>query len=93
MKYILATVLFAVFTSVAVLSASAWWGSGGPEGWWFERSLPVGAKAHGHQSVSAPEHPVRYGKHSERFEVKPGIAQSPRVEAGTTARMTGRGRK
>ena len=72
MKYILAIVLFAVFTSVAVLSASAWWGSGGPEGWWFERSLPVGAKARGHQSVSAPEHPVRYGKHSERFEVKPG---------------------
>ena len=41
-------------------------------GWRFKRSLPVGAKKHGYQVVSAPEHPVRYGKKSERFEVRPG---------------------
>ena len=41
-------------------------------GWQFERSLPIGAKAHGYQVVSAPDHPVRYGKNSERFEVRPG---------------------
>ena len=37
----------------------------------FERSMPVGAKAHGYQVVNSP-HPVRYGKFSERFEVQPG---------------------
>jgi len=41
-------------------------------GWRFKRSLPVGAKKHGYQVVSAPEYPVRYGKKSERFEVRPG---------------------
>ncbi|MDP7489592.1 MAG: heparin lyase I family protein [Arenicellales bacterium] len=41
-------------------------------GWRFKRSLPIGAKKHGYQVVSAPEHPVRYGKKSERFEVRPG---------------------
>lgn len=72
MKSLLATVSFAVFTSMTVAPAAGWWGSGGPSGWEFERSLPVGAKAHGHQNVSAPGHPVRYGRHSERFEVRPG---------------------
>jgi len=41
-------------------------------GWTFRRSLPVGAKKHGYQVVSAPNHPVRYGKTAERFEVRPG---------------------
>jgi len=41
-------------------------------GWRFERSLPVGAKKHGYQIVSAPDHSVRYGNKSERFEVRPG---------------------
>ena len=41
-------------------------------GWYFERSLPDGAKAYGYQRVPAPEHPVRYGKYPERFEVRPG---------------------
>jgi hypothetical protein len=50
-------------------------------GWRFERSLPVGAKRHGYQVVSAPEHPVRYGKKSERFEVRPGDCSS--TKSGT----------
>ena len=41
-------------------------------GWRFERSLPVGAKKHGYQVVSAPDHAVRYGQNSEKFEVRPG---------------------
>jgi len=41
-------------------------------GWKFVLSLEVGAKKHGYQVVSAPDHPVRYGKKSERFEVRPG---------------------
>ena len=49
--------------------------SDGP-GWRFRRSLPVGATSHGHRTVSAPGHPVRYGKHSERFEVRPGDCSS-----------------
>ena len=51
--------------------------SGGP-GWRFTRSLPVGATSHGHRIVSAPDHPVRYGKRSERFEVRPGDCSSSR---------------
>ena len=45
-------------------------------GWRFERSLPVGSKKHGYQVVSAPEHPVRYGRKSVRFEVRPGDCSS-----------------
>ena len=41
-------------------------------GWRFERSLPDGAKKHGYRLVSTPDHPVRYGTKSERFEVRPG---------------------
>jgi hypothetical protein len=41
-------------------------------GWQFERSLPINAKKHGYQRVASPDHPVRYGKRSERFEVRPG---------------------
>ena len=41
-------------------------------GWGFSRSLPLGAKKHGYQVVSAPDHPVRYGQYSEKFEVRPG---------------------
>ena len=41
-------------------------------GWGFGRSLPLGAKKHGYQVVSAPDHPVRYGQYSEKFEVRPG---------------------
>ena len=41
-------------------------------GWRFERSVPVGAKKHGYQVVSAPYYPVRYGQNSEKFEVRPG---------------------
>lgn len=52
-----------------------WWGS---SGWDFQRSLPVGAKDHGHRTVSAPDHPVRYGNNSERFEVRPGDCSSSR---------------
>lgn len=48
----------------------------GGSGWRFRRSLPVGATSHGHRTVSAPDHPVRYGKHSERFEVRPGDCSS-----------------
>ncbi len=41
-------------------------------GWNFRPSLPRGLKKYSHQLVSAPNHPVRYGKKSERFEVRPG---------------------
>ena len=50
-------------------------------GWRFERSLPVGAKKHGYQVVSAPEHPVRYGKKSERFEVRPGDCSRSKISS------------
>ena len=35
-------------------------------------SKPIGAKPWGYQIVSSPEHPVRYGSVSERFEIRPG---------------------
>jgi hypothetical protein len=50
-------------------------------GWRFERSVPVGAKKHGYQLVFAPDYPVRYGKKSERFEVRPGDCS--RVKSGS----------
>ena len=33
-------------------------------GWRFERSLPVGAKKHCYQVISAPDYPIRYGQNS-----------------------------
>ena len=44
----------------------------GKVGFIFNRVNPVGARTDAFQVVSAPAHPVRYGKHSERFEVRPG---------------------
>jgi len=41
-------------------------------GWKFGPSMGGLKKEYGHQGVSAPDHPVRYGKYSERFEVRPG---------------------
>ena len=43
------------------------------DGWQFVFSTPFGLKEHTYQVVSkADGHPVRFGKHSERFEVRPG---------------------
>ena len=57
-----AAVVFALFTAAAAFAGA---------GWEFKRSLPVGSKTYGYGRVSAP-HPVRWGKTSERFEVRPG---------------------
>ena len=51
-------------------------------GWNFRRSLPTGAKKHSYQVVSAPDHPVRYGNKSERFEVRPGDCTSSEWKGG-----------
>ena len=41
--------------------------------WHFEISTPWGHEEHNHQVVSSDDgYPVRYGKYSERFEVRPG---------------------
>ena len=41
-------------------------------GWKFSRSLPIGAPKHGHNWVSSPTHPTRFGQFSQQFLVKPG---------------------
>jgi len=50
-------------------------------GWRFDRSLPVGFKAHGLQTVEAPQ-PVRVGPTSLRFEVRPGDCGRARQAGG-----------
>lgn len=43
------------------------------DGWNFRISTPWGLDDHNHQVVSSDNgHPVRYGKRSERFDVRPG---------------------
>lgn len=43
------------------------------DGWQFEISTPWGHKKHNYKVVSSDDdHPVRFGKRSERFEVRPG---------------------
>ena len=43
------------------------------DGWRFKMGPAHGMKDHNHQVVSSDDgHPVRYGKKSERFEVRPG---------------------
>ncbi len=51
-------------------------------GWNFRRSLPTGAKRRTYRLVSAPDYPVRYGKKSERFEVRPGDCTSSKWKGG-----------
>ena len=43
------------------------------DGWRFEISMPWGYKEHNHDIVTKTNgHPVRYGKRSEKFDVRPG---------------------
>lgn len=61
-------VLFAAVATVGCGGVS----SPGKSGFHFERANPLGARSDAFQVVKAPAHPVRYGRHSERFEVRPG---------------------
>ena len=57
----------------AIFHPAMAWDTVSHDGWRFEISTPFGHKKHNYQVVYKEDgHPVRFGRKSERFEVRPG---------------------